>query len=104
MTSMPKAPAIADSAEPKSISELQQHGLNVIPCGRGADSVDFGIKHIQGLAIGYVARSSPGQRRLQFSTIKRCRTLPITVEIIEHGVSSVTNAGSAWERSLGQRH
>ena len=33
---MPKAPIIADSAEPKSIAELQGHQLNVIPCEKGA--------------------------------------------------------------------
>jgi phage terminase large subunit len=54
---MSKAPIVADSAEPKSIAELQQCGLNVIPCEKGADSVDFGIKHVQGLPISYTRSS-----------------------------------------------
>jgi phage terminase large subunit len=56
---MPKAPITADSgAESKSIAELQQAGLNVISCEKGADSVDFGIKHVQGLPISYTGRST----------------------------------------------
>jgi len=58
LLTMPKAPIVADSAEPKSIAELQQQGLNVIPCEKGADSVDFGIKHVQGLPISYTRRST----------------------------------------------
>ena len=55
---LPKAPIIADSAEPKSIAELQAAGLNVIPCEKGADSVNFGIKHVQGLPISYTSNST----------------------------------------------
>lgn len=48
------APIVADSAEPKSIAELQQAGLNILPCEKGTDSVRHGIKHVQGLKISYV--------------------------------------------------
>lgn len=53
----PSAPIVADSAEPKSIAELQGYGLNVMPCEKGPDSVDFGIKHVQSLPISYTKRS-----------------------------------------------
>ena len=33
------------------------HFLNVIPCDKGADSVNFGIKQVQGLPISYTRRS-----------------------------------------------
>ena len=39
LLTMPRAPIVADGAEPKSIAELQQHGLTVIPCEKGKDSV-----------------------------------------------------------------
>jgi phage terminase large subunit len=39
----------ADSAEPKSISELNQYGLRVVPVKKGPDSVEFGIKFLQSL-------------------------------------------------------
>jgi hypothetical protein len=31
--------------------------LELIPCEKGADSVDFGIKHVQGFLISYTKRS-----------------------------------------------
>jgi phage terminase large subunit len=36
-----------DSSEPKSILELQQYGINVIPAKKGKDSVNFGIQWLQ---------------------------------------------------------
>lgn len=51
------APIVADNAEPKSIAEMQGYGLNVIPCEKGPDSVDFGIKHVQSFKISYTKRS-----------------------------------------------
>jgi len=40
---------IAESAEPKSINELNQYGLRVTPVKKGADSIDYGIKFLQSL-------------------------------------------------------
>tara|TARA_R110002074_G_scaffold315025_1_gene485352 strand:+ start:33 stop:1184 length:1152 start_codon:yes stop_codon:yes gene_type:complete len=42
-----RCPVIADSAEPKSISEIHSHGLNVHPCRKGKDSVRSGIQFLQ---------------------------------------------------------
>ena len=56
--SLPKAPIVADSAEPKSIEELKRYQLNVIPCEKGKDSVNFGIKHVQGQRISYTRSST----------------------------------------------
>jgi PBSX family phage terminase large subunit len=39
----------ADSAEPKSISELNQYGLRVKGVKKGPDSIDYGIKFLQSL-------------------------------------------------------
>lgn len=36
-----------DSAEPKSIAELQQHGVSAVPAKKGKDSVLFGIQWLQ---------------------------------------------------------
>lgn len=36
-----------DSAEPKSIQELNNLGINAIPARKGAGSVEFGIKWLQ---------------------------------------------------------
>lgn len=40
---------LADSAEPKSISELAQYGLKVAGVKKGPDSIDYGIKFLQDL-------------------------------------------------------
>lgn len=40
---------IADSAEPKSISELRQYGLRIRGVKKGPDSIEFGIKFLQDL-------------------------------------------------------
>lgn len=40
---------IADSAEPKSISELRQYGLKMRAVKKGPDSIEYGIKFLQDL-------------------------------------------------------
>jgi PBSX family phage terminase large subunit len=40
---------LADSAEPKSISELNQYGLRVTGVKKGPDSIEYGIKFLQDL-------------------------------------------------------
>lgn len=47
----------ADSAEPKSIRELNELGIKVIPAKKGPDSVDFGIKWLQGLSNIYIDKN-----------------------------------------------
>lgn len=68
---LPKAPIVADSAENKSIAELQSKGLNVIPCEKGKDSVVYGIKHMQGLRISYTKRSVNIKREYENYAWKR---------------------------------
>ena len=41
------SPVRCDSAEPKSIAELNQHGVYAIPARKGKDSVLFGIQWLQ---------------------------------------------------------
>ena len=38
-----------DSAEPKSIAELREYGLQAMGAKKGADSVSYGIKWLQDL-------------------------------------------------------
>ena len=44
----------ADSAEPKSIDEMTDYGLNMLAVKKGPDSVDFGIKWLQKLHHIYI--------------------------------------------------
>jgi phage terminase large subunit len=48
----------ADSAEPKSIAELQQMGWNVIPAVKGPDSIEAGVKFILSKEVYYTENST----------------------------------------------
>ena len=45
---------MCDSAEPKSIAELESLGVNVLPARKGPDSIRFGIRWLQSLAHIYI--------------------------------------------------
>lgn len=53
----PKSIVIADSAEPKSIEDLKQFDLMVMPAVKGADSIKRGIDKVKQLRISITARS-----------------------------------------------
>jgi phage terminase large subunit len=48
---------IADSAEPKSIDELKEYGINVLPSIKGQGSVNRGINYVQDQKISMTKRS-----------------------------------------------
>lgn len=48
---------IADSAEPKSIAEIQEFGVSIIPCEKGKDSRRYGLKAMQDQQISVTKRS-----------------------------------------------
>lgn len=49
---------VADSAEPKSIKELQNYGLTIKGAEKGKDSITFGIQTIQKFDVFYVTKRS----------------------------------------------
>lgn len=57
INNQPQAPVIADSAEPKSIEEIRQHGIAILPTTKGPDSVRNGIAIVQDLRISVTKRS-----------------------------------------------
>ena len=58
MLQYPDSPIYADSAEPKSIAELREYGLNVIPAAKGKDSVLAGIQFLHGYEM-FIVNPSP---------------------------------------------
>jgi len=48
---------VFDSAEPKSIDEIEGYGINIIGCTKGAGSVSQGIQFVQGKKISITKRS-----------------------------------------------
>lgn len=55
--SQPKALVIADSAEPKSIDEIYNYGINIIGSEKGQGSVYQGIQYVQGQRMSITSRS-----------------------------------------------
>jgi phage terminase large subunit len=55
--SHPHALTVADSAEPKSIAEMQSYGVTIIGTDKSADSVNYGIKVVSGVRISVTRRS-----------------------------------------------
>ena len=49
---------VADSAEPKSIDELKEYGINVIPAKKGQGSIYQGIQYVQDKKISITKRST----------------------------------------------
>ncbi|GAB3783330.1 PBSX family phage terminase large subunit [Spirosoma horti] len=75
-------PIVADSAEPKSISFLRSKGFNVIAARKGADSIRFGIKAMQGCEWYYTQDSKNlayeyQEYRWQLDANKETTTEPI---------------------------
>lgn len=59
---------VADSAEPKSISEGQRYGLNIRGAEKGKDSVRFGIKWLQRLCHIYIDPKRTPNAYREFNT------------------------------------
>lgn len=53
----PNTLVVADSAEPKSIDELKEYGVSVIPAQKGQGSVNQGIQYVQSQQISITKRS-----------------------------------------------
>ena len=57
INNLPKTLTIADSAEPKSIDEIKEYGVNIIPAVKGQGSVNQGIQFVQDQRISVTKRS-----------------------------------------------
>jgi phage terminase large subunit len=83
---------IADSAEPKSIRELNNLGLNVEACVKGADSIKNGIDILQRYTLN-VTRDSTGLRREMLNYKWRVTKDGITtnepVDCFNHAIDAV---------------
>ena len=82
---------VADSAEPKSISELRQYGLTVIGAEKGRDSINAGIQLIQQYDILVTKRSTNLIKELRgyiWQTDRSGATLNKPVDYMNHGCDS----------------
>jgi len=78
---------IADSAEPKSIDELREYGISVMPANKGQGSVNQGIQYMQDQRISITKRSVNGikeYRKYMWKTDKDGNILTIPEEGYDH--------------------
>ncbi len=79
LKNLPPKLTIADSAEPKSISEISMYGIAIVPTPKGKDSKKWGIDVMQNQPISITKRSVNGineYRKYMLAQDKEGRWLP----------------------------
>lgn len=87
----PNILTIADSAEPKSIAEMQEYGLNIIGAQKGAGSVNQGIQWVQDQRMSVTKRSTniiKSYRNYMWKTDKDGKVVPVP----DHAFSDAMDA------------
>jgi len=83
---------VAESAEPKSIEDLIQMGLNVIPAVKGKDSINNGIAKMQENKFYITSRSTNVIRELRnysWKIDKDGNSLNIPIDDYNHGIDAI---------------
>lgn len=86
---------ICDSAEPKSIMELQYNGVNAVPAKKGKDSVNFGIQWLQQQTIIVDRKCINAQKEFQTYQWKKDKdgnSLKIPVDKNNHLIDALRYA------------
>lgn len=92
LKNIPKALVIADSAEPKSIDELSEMGVNIIPSVKGIGSVLQGIQYVQDQKIWMTKRSVDlikEYRNYLWQTDKNGKVINEPVKMMDHCMDAV---------------
>lgn len=87
-----KATCIADSAEPKSIDEIKNYGVIVLPATKGAGSINQGIQYIQEQKISVTKRSTNLWREYNnylWVTDKDGKILNVPQDFLNHTMDAV---------------
>ncbi len=90
LLNQPKAIVIADSAEPKSIDEIYQYGVTILPSNKGPGSVLQGIQYVQSQQISLTKRSVnliKEYRNYVWITDKDGKIINEPIGIWDHGLS-----------------
>lgn len=101
MNNLPKAPIIADSAEPKSIDEIGEHGLTVLPSKKGRDSINQGIQFVQDQRISMTKRSLniiKEYRNYLWQEDKDGKTINEPSDIFNHSMDAIRYGIASSER------
>lgn len=85
-----------DSAEPKSIAEYQNLGVNALACQKGAGSIESGVKHIQSYKKVYIHPSCPNVltefRSYEWKQDKNGEYMPVPVDAFNHALDAIRYA------------
>jgi len=88
---------VADSAEPKSIDEIYRAGYNVKPAIKGADSVVYGLNHLNELEI-YVTKRSINLikelRNYAWDKDKTGKQLNKPIDLFNHAIDAIRYAAN----------
>lgn len=98
---LPTNPVYSDSAEPKSIDELNLYGLLALPAPKGQGSVNQGIQFVQGQQISVTKRSThliKEYRNYVWETDKDGKILNKPVDRDNHLMDAIRYAFSAQIR------
>lgn len=92
---LPLATVIADSAEPKSIDEIKEYGVSVLPANKGQGSINQGISYLQDQKISMTKRSTnliKEYRNYLWKTDRDGNILTIPEGGLDHGLDAVRYA------------
>lgn len=83
---------IADSAEPKSIAELNRSGLTIKPASKGKDSINFGIDLLQAQEFYITSKSTnliKEMRSYRWDSDKHGNYLKRPIDAFNHGIDAM---------------
>jgi phage terminase large subunit len=86
---------VADSAEPKSIDELREYGIDVMPCKKGQGSVNYGIQLVQDQRMSMTKRSVnviKEYRNYLWKTDREGKILDVPESGFDHSMDAVRYA------------
>ena len=85
-----------DSAEPKSIAEYQNLGVNAIACQKGAGSIESGIKHIQSYKKIIIhpacVNTAIEFRSYEWKQDRNGELMPVPVDAFNHSLDAIRYA------------
>jgi len=90
---------VGDSAEPKSIRELQKHGIDIVGAEKGQDSLRQGIDWLLSKNLYVTRRSYNVQDELQnyvWLVDKTGKTMPKPIDDYDHTIDSTRYASEKW--------
>ena len=94
---------IADSAEPKSIDEIADHGVSIVGCQKGPGSVAQGINFVQDQRVSVTSRSTNiirEYRNYLWKTDKNGKILNVPEHTFSHSMDAVRYGLEGYKEAL----